>query len=52
MLKVFESYKIELEKLVIYYFKLSEIEKVYEVFSKAVDYYVIKVIIENDILED
>ncbi|MBW7522615.1 alcohol dehydrogenase, partial [Streptococcus pneumoniae] len=39
------------EKLVTHYFKLSEIEKAYEVFSKAADHHAIKVIIENDISE-
>ncbi|CJH26783.1 alcohol dehydrogenase [Streptococcus pneumoniae] len=51
MLKALESHKIEPEKLVTHYFKLSEIEKAYEVFSKAADHHAIKVIIENDISE-
>ena len=51
LLKALESHKIEPEKLVTHYFKLSEIEKVYEVFSKVADHHVIKVIIENDISE-
>ena len=37
LLKALESHKIEPEKLVTHYFKLSEIEKAYEVFSKAAD---------------
>lgn len=51
LLKALESHKIEPEKLVTHYFKLSEIEKAYEVFSKAADHHAIKVIIENDISE-
>ena len=51
LLKALESRKIEPEKLVTDYFKLSEIEKAYEVFSKAVDHHAIKVIIKNDISE-
>jgi len=50
-LKALESHKIEPEKLVTHYFKLSEIEKAYEVFGKAADHHAIKVIIENDISE-
>ena len=48
LLKALESHKIEPEKLVTHYFKLSEIEKAYEVFSQAADHHAIKVIIEND----
>lgn len=51
LLKALESHKIEPEKLVTHYFKLSEIEKAYEVFSKAANHHAIKVIIENDISE-
>ena len=51
LLKALETHKIEPEKLVTHYFKLSEIEKAYEVFSKAADHHAIKVIIENDISE-
>ena len=51
LLKALESHKIEPEKLVTHYFKLSEIEKAYEVFGKAADHHAIKVIIENDISE-
>ena len=51
LLKALESHKIEPEKLVTHYFKLSEIEKAYEVFSQAADHHAIKVIIENDISE-
>ena len=51
LLKALESHKIEPEKLVTHYFKLSEIEKAYEVFSKAADHHAIKVIIENNISE-
>ena len=51
LLKALESHKIEPEKLVTHYFKLSEIEKAYEVFSKAAEHHAIKVIIENDISE-
>ncbi len=51
LLKALESHKIEPEKLVTHYFNLSEIEKAYEVFSKAADHHAIKVIIENDISE-
>ena len=51
LLKALESHKIEPEKLVTHYFKLSEIERAYEVFSKAADHHAIKVIIENDISE-
>ena len=51
LLKALESHKIEPEKLVTHYFKLSEIEKAYEVFGKAADQHAIKVIIENDISE-
>ncbi|MGR5847676.1 hypothetical protein ACTEMJ_08630, partial [Streptococcus pneumoniae] len=50
-IKALESHKIKSEKLVTHYFKLSEIEKAYEVFSKAADHHAIKVIIENDISE-
>ena len=45
-MKALESHKIEPEKLVTHYFKLSEIEKAYEVFSQAADHHAIKVIIE------
>ena len=51
LLKALETHKIEPEKLVTHYFKLSEIEKAYEVFSKASDHPAIKVIIENDLSE-
>ena len=51
LLKLQKSHKIEPEKLVTHYFKLSEIEKAYEVFGKAADHHAIKVIIENDISE-
>ena len=51
LLKALESHKIEPEKLVTHYFKLSEIEKAYEIFSQAADHHAIKVIIENDISE-
>ena len=51
LLKALESRKIEPEKLLTDYFKLSEIEKAYEVFSQAADHHAIKVIIKNDISE-
>ena len=51
LLKALESRKIEPEKLLTDYFKLSEIEKAYEVFSKAADHHAIKVIIKNEISE-
>ena len=51
LLKALESHKIEPEKLVTHYFKLSKIEKAYEVFSQAANHHAIKVIIENDISE-
>ncbi|MBP2623561.1 zinc-dependent alcohol dehydrogenase family protein [Streptococcus oricebi] len=49
LLKALEGHKIAPEKLVTHYFKLSEIEKAYEVFSEAAKHQAIKVIIENDI---
>ena len=49
LLKALESHKIEPEKLVTHFFKLSEIEKAYEVFAQAAEHQAIKVIIENDI---
>lgn len=49
LLKALETRKIEPEKLVTHYFKLSEIEEAYKVFSKAADHHAIKVIIENDL---
>lgn len=49
LLKSLEAGKISPEKFVTHYFKLSEIEKAYEVFSKAAEHDAIKVIIENDI---
>lgn len=49
LLKALESHKIEPEKLVTHYYKLSEIEQAYQVFSQAAEHQAIKVIIENDI---
>lgn len=49
MLKALESHKIEPEKLVTHYFKLSEIEEAFKVFGQAANHHAIKVIIENDL---
>ena len=49
LLKALESHKIEPEKLVTHYFKLSEIEESFKVFGQAADHHAIKVIIENDL---
>ena len=49
LLKALESHKIEPEKLVTYYFKLSEIEEAFKVFGQAANHHAIKVIIENDL---
>lgn len=49
LLKALESHKIEPEKLVTHYFKLSEIEEAFKVFGQAANHHAIKVIIENDL---
>ncbi|MBS4750918.1 zinc-dependent alcohol dehydrogenase family protein [Carnobacteriaceae bacterium zg-ZUI78] len=49
LLQALAANKIQPEKLVTHYFKLSEIEEAYEIFGKASEHNAIKVIIENDI---
>lgn len=49
LLKVVESGKIQPEKLVTHRFKLSEIEKAYDVFRNAQANKAIKIILENDL---
>lgn len=49
LLNVLKSGKIDGSKLVTHHFKLSEVEKAYDVFKHAGDNNALKVIIENDI---
>lgn len=49
LLNVIKSGKIDASQLVTHHFKLSEVEKAYEVFKHAEDNKALKVIIENDI---
>lgn len=51
LLNVLKSGKIDATKLVTHHFKLSEIEKAYEVFKNAGETNALKVIIENDITQ-
>lgn len=49
LLNVLKSGKIDATKMVTHHFKLSEVEKAYEVFKNAGSNNALKVIIENDI---
>lgn len=49
LIKALETKKISPEKLVTHHFKLSEIEKAYEIFGQAAEHQAIKIIIENDL---
>lgn len=49
LLNVLKSGKIDATKMVTHHFKLSEVEKAYEVFKNAGRNNALKVIIENDI---
>ena len=51
LLNVLKSGKIDATKLITHHFKLSEVEKAYEVFKHAGENHALKVIIENDISE-
>ena len=46
-----KSGKIDATKLITHHFKLSEVEKAYDVFKHAGENHALKVIIENDISE-
>ena len=48
---VLKSGKIDATKLITHHFKLSEVEKAYDVFKHAGENHALKVIIENDICE-
>ena len=49
LLNVLKSGKIDATKLITHHFKLSEVEKAYDVFKHAGENHALKVIIENDI---
>lgn len=49
LLDVIESGKINPKQLITHHFKLSQIEKAYDVFKNAVENQTLKVIIENDL---
>ena len=51
LLNVLKSGKIDATKLITHHFKLSEVEKAYDVFKHAGENNALKVIIENDISE-